>query len=83
MILVIATVVGALSSTILSRYIAIETVGTWLSITILLLMSAINIHLLRSNRTAQFAGGKAKLIQAPSAKHPILSWRYQSGCCSV
>lgn len=62
MVLSLAGVVGVLSSNLASRFSAIETVGAWLSISILLLMAAINLFQLRRNRIDRFEGVKTKLI---------------------
>jgi high-affinity nickel-transport protein len=65
MVLAIATLVGFLGTRFAVRGEAIETVGTWISIVVLLALAAMNARQLRLGRNDRVAGLKTKLLPPP------------------
>ncbi len=62
MVLSIAALVGYLGSRFASHSNAIETIGTWVSIVVLLVIAAFNVQQLRAGQTDRIAGAKTRLL---------------------
>lgn len=64
MVLAIAALVGYLGSRFAAQSRAIETVGTWISIIVLLFIAALNLRQLSAGQTDRIAGAKTRLLPA-------------------
>ncbi|MDQ2991823.1 MAG: hypothetical protein M3R30_03240 [Candidatus Eremiobacteraeota bacterium] len=64
MVLAIAALVGFLGSRFAGHSALIETIGTWVSIIVLLLIAGLNLRQLRSGVTDRVEGAKTRLLPA-------------------
>lgn len=64
MVLSIAALVGYLGSRFAAQHDRIETIGTWISIVVLLALAAVNLRQLAANTTDRVAGAKTRLLPA-------------------
>ncbi|HEY8315140.1 MAG TPA: hypothetical protein VIG51_13345 [Candidatus Baltobacteraceae bacterium] len=64
MVLAIAALVGFLGTRFTAQHALIETVGTWISIAVLLIIAAVNVRQLRAGVTDRVAGAKTRLLPA-------------------
>jgi high-affinity nickel-transport protein len=64
MVLAIAALVGFLGSRFAAHSAEIETIGTWISIIVLLLLACMNLRQLAVGRTDRVAGVKTRLLPA-------------------
>ncbi|HEY8297180.1 MAG TPA: hypothetical protein VIG32_04060 [Candidatus Baltobacteraceae bacterium] len=62
MVLAIAALVGFLGTKFSANHALIETVGTWISIVVLLVIAGMNLRQLRSGQTDRIAGAKTRLL---------------------
>jgi high-affinity nickel-transport protein len=62
MVLALSALVGLLGSRFAAHSALIETVGTWISIVVLLGIAALNIRQLRNGQTDRIAGAKTRLL---------------------
>lgn len=65
MVLAIAMLVGFLGTRFAGRSEVVETVGTWISIVVLLTLAALNVRQLQLGATDRVAGLKTRLLPAP------------------
>lgn len=62
MVLAIAVLVGFLGTRFAAHSHAIETIGTWISIVVLLVIAAMNLRQLGTGQTDRIAGAKTRLL---------------------
>jgi nickel/cobalt transporter (NiCoT) family protein len=73
MVLAIAALAGYLGLRFAGQSAAIETIGTWISIIVLLLLAGFNLRQLASNRTDRVLGIKTRLLPA-SLRNGSSAW---------
>ena len=64
MVLAIAALLGYLGGRFAGRSALIETIGTWISIVVLLIIAAMNLRQLRDGLTDRISGAKTRLLPA-------------------
>ena len=64
MVMAIAALVGYLGSRFSAHHTLIETIGTWISIIVLLVIAGMNLRQLRSGQTDRIMGAKTRLLPA-------------------
>src|SRR5476649_1050136 len=62
MVLALSELVGLLGARFATHGALIETIGTWISIVVLLALAALNVQQLRSGDTDRIAGAKTRLL---------------------
>jgi len=62
MVLAIAILVGYLGSRFAAHAAIVETIGTWISITVLLVIAAMNLRQLASGQTDRIVGAQTRLL---------------------
>src|SRR6202030_1190854 len=74
MVLAIAALVGYLGTKIAVRHDLIETIGTWISIVVLILIAVLNFRQLRMG-SSEVAGVKTRLLPAAlrAGSNPLLA----------